>query len=159
LIGLVLMNGTPFGVLFMPFAFVPFFIVEEDTPLFVAFRKSWRATKHSVGSVWLFHFALGPFGLLALSSQVGVIIVTPLYMLGMGYAYIRATGRNDLEWFPPEFGSRSIRSFLRVTLAVLGAVFALFVVWVKSLPTLRGSAWSIQDTMIRASAILSGVGV
>src|SRR4029079_5779494 len=47
--------------------------------------------------------------------------------------------------------------FLRVTFVALLALFGVLFAWVRSLPTLRGAAWSIRDTAIRASAILSGV--
>src|SRR5690606_36023979 len=46
---------------------------------------------------------------------------------------------------------------LKVMFAALAALFAGLVLWVKSLPTIRGSAWSLQDTAIRAGAILTGV--
>jgi lipoprotein-releasing system permease protein len=152
LVGLV-----PLGLLAMPFALAPFFVVDEDASLGVAMRKSWRATKQDLGSVWLFHLALAPLGLLAWSSILVTILAVPLYALGIGYGYVRATGRNDIPWFKPEFASKSVRGFLRLTLAVLAVLFAGLVFWVKGLPTLRGAAWSIKDTAIRASAILTGV--
>src|SRR5262249_34965169 len=71
----------------------------------------------------------------------------------------RSTGRNDLPWFHADFASKSIRSFLGVTFGALIVVFGVLIGWVKTLPTLRGAAWSIKDTAIRASAILTGVAV
>src|SRR6185369_5501749 len=59
-----------------------------------------------------------------------------------------------------EFASRSIRAFLRVTLGALTIVAGGLVFWVvEALPTLHGPAWSIQDTAIRAAAIISCVAV
>jgi lipoprotein-releasing system permease protein len=90
-------------------------------------------------------------------SYLFTILTIPFHTLGLAYGYVRATGRSDIPWFEPEFSSRSIRKFLRVTFVALLALFGVLVLWVKSLPTLRGAAWSIKDTAIRASAILSGV--
>ncbi|HEY8073610.1 MAG TPA: hypothetical protein VIF62_05865, partial [Labilithrix sp.] len=154
---LLLAALVPTGLLAMPIALAPFFIVDEDASIGVALRKSWRATRHTLGSIWLFHLALAPLVLLAGVVFPVTALVIPLYALGVGYAYVRATGRNDLPWFPPEFASKSVKSFLRLTFGILAVLFVGLIVWVENLPTLRGSAWSIKDTAIRASAILTGV--
>src|SRR5262249_1831827 len=49
--------------------------------------------------------------------------------------------------------------FLRVTLGALLLVFGALLTWVQLNPAVRGSAWSIRDTALRAMAILSGVAV
>lgn len=154
---ILLLALVPTGLLAIPFALAPFFMVDEGAGLGAALRKSWRASKHFLGSLWLYHLALAPLFLLGWIS-VGLSVVTvPFQILGLAYAYARATGRNDLPWFAPEFASRSVRLFLRVTFAALLGIFGVFVAWVRSLPTMRGSAWSLRDTAIRASAILTGV--
>ena len=97
-----------------------------------------------------------------IKSEIGPVfgvIAQAFVWLGLAYGYVRATGRNDLPWYTAEFASRSIRTFLKVTLAALGLVAGFLVLWVRGLPTMRGTAWSIQDTAIRAAAILSSVAV
>jgi len=49
------------------------------------------------------------------------------------------------------------RGSFNMTGAALGAVFATLTYWVTRLPVLRGSAWSLKDTLIRAAAILTAV--
>jgi lipoprotein-releasing system permease protein len=156
---IVLSLLPPFALLAAPFVFAPFFVVDEDASLMTSLRKSWRTSKRSLGTTWLYLLAIGPLVVLGWISGVFAVVTVPLQVLGLGFAYARATGRNELPWFPPEFSSRSVRTFLKVTFAALGLLFAGLVMWVKSLPTIRGSAWSIQDTAIRASAILTGVAV
>jgi lipoprotein-releasing system permease protein len=140
----------------MAFGWAPFFMVDDNVGLFTAMRKSWRASKQYLGNTFLYLVALAPIALLSVIPVVGVVAQAFVW-LGLAYGYVRATGRNDLSWYPADFASKSIRAFLRVTLAALALVAGALVFWVKALPTLRGSAWSIQDTAIRASAILTSV--
>ena len=49
------------------------------------------------------------------------------------------------------------RALWDVAGAFLGLVFGGLTFWTFRLPVLRGSAWSLKDTIIRAGAILSGV--
>ncbi len=140
------------------FGWAPFFMVDDDASLITSMKKSWRASKQYAGNIALYLAALAPIGLLAVVPVLGVI-ATAFIWLGLAYGYVRATGRNDLPWYSAEFASRSIRTFLKVTLAALALVAATLVAWVKGLPTMRGTAWSIQDTAIRAAAILSSVAV
>lgn len=149
---------------FLPAAFVlaygwaPFLIVDDDAPLLTAMRRSWRAGKEYLGTTFLYLIALAPISLLATVPIFGVIAQAFVW-LGLAYGYVRATGRNDLPWYPAEFASRSIRTFLRVTLVVLALVAIFLVVWVKGIPTTHGSAWSVQDTAMRVAAILASVAV
>jgi lipoprotein-releasing system permease protein len=140
------------------FGWAPFFMVDDNASLVASMRKSWRASKQYLGNVFLYLVALAPITLLVVAPLFGVAALAFVW-LGLAYGYVRATGRNDLSWYSADFASRSIRTFLRVTLAALGITAGLLILWVKSLPTLRGSAWSIQDTGIRAAAILSSVAV
>mgnify|MGYP001010797512 CR=1 FL=1 len=135
-----------------------FFIVDEDAPLMAAMRKSWRTSQPFVGTTFLYSAALMPVALLILIPVFGVIALAFVW-LGYAYGYVRATGRNELPWLSPEFASRSIRRLLQITAASLTVVFAGLFVWMKLLPTLRGTAWSIKDAIIRASTILTGVAV
>lgn len=143
----------------VPFALTPFFIVDQDLPLFEAMRKSWRVARHDFGKLWLIHVAFVPLMLIGHVTVVGRCVTDPLFMAALGYAYVRATGRVGMPWFPPEAGSAFIRSFLRLSLLALTALFSGLLFWVQNLPTLRGSAWNIRDAAIRAGAIVSGVAV
>jgi hypothetical protein len=138
------------------FAFTPFFIVDDDDGLFKAMRKSCRATKHYLGAIFLFLIALLPLQLLTGIPVIGHVPKAFIF-LGLAYGFVRATGRNDLEWFDPEFATRSVRRFLQIMLGVIAAVFAALFAIVRTLPDARGTAFSIRDTAIRASAILTGV--
>lgn len=140
------------------FGWAPFFMVDDQASFSVAMRKSWRSSKQYLGTLFLYLIALAPIALLIPAPVVGVLAQAFIW-LGLAYGYVRATGRNDLPWYTADFASRSIRTFLKVTLLALGLVAGGLVVWVKGLPTMRGTAWSIQDTAIRAAAILSSVAV
>jgi lipoprotein-releasing system permease protein len=141
----------------IPFVLTPFFIVDQDLPLFEAMRRSWRAANHHFGKLWLYHVAFIPLTLIGNASGIGVIITQPLFYAGLAYAYVRLSGRVGMPYFPPEAGSRFIRSFLRIALLSLTALFGGLIFWVENLPTLRGSAWNIRDAAIRAGAIVTGV--
>ncbi len=54
-------------------------------------------------------------------------------------------------------GGRVTRGVWQLVGAWLGVVFGGLTFWTFRLPILRGSAWSLKDTLIRAGAILSGV--
>jgi lipoprotein-releasing system permease protein len=81
-----------------------------------------------------------------------------MYWIGLAYAYTRATGRTKLESVPPERTARALRRLLRAAFVALLIGFATATGWVLGLPQLRGSAWSLKDTMVRATAIVTGVG-
>jgi lipoprotein-releasing system permease protein len=49
------------------------------------------------------------------------------------------------------------RAFAQVLGAIFGIAFGAFTEWTFRLPVLRGSHWSLKDTIIRASAITTGV--
>ncbi len=143
---------------FVTFSWAPFFMVDENASFFVAMRKSWRASKQYLGNIFLYFVALAPIALIIVAPVVGVIAQAFIW-LGLAYGYVRATGRNDLPWYTAEFASRSIRTFLKVTLLALALVAGGLIFIVKGLPSARGTAWTLQDTIIRASAILSSVAV
>ena len=143
----------------LAFAWTPFFLVDDDARLFGAMRRSWRASKQYLGNTFLYLVALAPIALLSLLPLVGIVPLGFVW-LGIAYGYVRATGRNELAWYSAEFASRSIRGFLQVTLVALSIVAGILVGWViKGLPTMHATAWSIQDTAIRACAIVSSVAV
>jgi len=157
---LTLVAWSPVGIVILPFVLTPFFVVDQKLPVIESMRRSWRASKQSFGALWLFHLALLPISIVGLVTGFASLLTVPLYYLGLAYGYVRVTGRSELPWFPPEYSSRSYRTFLKLTLGALSLVLGGLVYWVKlRLPTMRGSAWSIQDTAIRASAILYGVAV
>jgi lipoprotein-releasing system permease protein len=148
---------APSGLLALPFIFAPFFVVDENASILRALKLSWKKSTSSLGTLWLLHLALAPLLVLGWTSWVIAVAVAPIHLLAIGYGYLRATGKNELPWLPAEFASSALRSFLQITFLALAALFTGLVIWVQSLPTLRGTAWSIQDTLIRATTILAGM--
>jgi lipoprotein-releasing system permease protein len=141
------------------FCWTPFVLADDGkSGLIGAMRKSWKVSRQYVGTIFLYLVALAPIALLTLVPILGLFAYAFVW-LGLGYGYVRATGRNDLPWFSPEFASKSIRTFLRILLASLGILAGILVFWVKALPAARGTQWSIQDTAMRAAAIVSSVAV
>ena len=140
------------------FAWTPFLLSDDKMSLVAAMKKSWKVSRQYSGTIFLYFVALAPIALLTLVPVLGLFAYVFVW-LGVGYGYVRATGRNDLPWYTPEFASKSIRTFLRILLASLGILAGILVFWVKALPTARGTQWSIQDTAMRAAAILSSVAV
>jgi lipoprotein-releasing system permease protein len=49
------------------------------------------------------------------------------------------------------------RGVLQLVCAALGGLFIGFTYWTAHLPELRGSAWTVRDTLVRAGAIVAGV--
>jgi lipoprotein-releasing system permease protein len=154
----VLISGALNMVYTLGFAWAPFFMADDNVGFVAAMRKAWRASRQYSGTIFLYLIALGPITLLTAVPILGLFAYAFVW-LGLAYGYVRATGRNDLSWYSAEFASKSIRTFLRVTLASLAIVAGMLVLWVKGLPAARGTQWSIQDTAIRAAAILSSVAV
>jgi lipoprotein-releasing system permease protein len=52
---------------------------------------------------------------------------------------------------------RYVRTTALVLGAVLGGSFAALTAWTLRLPVLRGSMWSLKDTLVKSGAIVSGV--
>jgi lipoprotein-releasing system permease protein len=136
----------------LTFFWAPFFLVDEQCSLVTAMRKSWRASRQHVGTIFVYVLALAPVALLTLLPIVG-LVAAAFVLLGFAYGYVRATGRNDLPWYTPEFASRSIRTLLRITLGVLTFISGGLILIVKLSP--RTSAWSIWDTVLHAVAIVT----
>ncbi|WP_394826456.1 FtsX-like permease family protein [Pendulispora albinea] len=141
----------------LKFAFTPFFIVEDDRPLFEAMRRSWKATSTCMVSIFFYDVMLLPIYALGLVPIVGSTLSLGLERLGHAYGYARATGRNELPWQKPDYAAKIVRRYLRIIFVTLLAVFAVLTAWIRTLPTLRGSAWSLKDTILRAGAIVSSV--
>ena len=155
----------------IPFLLTPFFIIDKDLSIIGAMRQSWRASRHHFGKLWLYQVAFLPIlfaghamlvgGTLSKPLFVGCLayamLAQPLCTAGVAYAYARITGTIGMPYFPPEEGSRFIRRFLRLSLIALTAVFVRLIYTVENLPALRGSAWNVQDAVLRASAIVTGV--
>lgn len=138
--------------------FAPFFVVDEDASIGRSLVRSWRVTGDYWVGIYILALALFPVTLLGLGSSVLFPFAITFSTFALAFTYVRATGRNDLPWLEPDFATKSIRLYLGVTFGVLLLLFVGFSAWVATLPTMRGSAWSIRDTIIRASAILTGVG-
>jgi lipoprotein-releasing system permease protein len=142
------------------FSLAPYFIVDQQMTLAQALRASWRTTRGHKGAIWLYDLAALPLLFLGLTAGgIGVCFGGAMYWIGLGYVYLRLTGRSDLETFPAEFSARSLRYLLRTTLFVLSVAFAGAFFAVTRLPVLRGSAFSIVDMLVRVVAILFGVSV
>jgi lipoprotein-releasing system permease protein len=78
-------------------------------------------------------------------------LVTALVCIGLGIValVVRAIG----EWRKERRG----RAIAELVGAVIGSAFLGLTLWTTQLPPLRGSFWSLKDTVIRASAIVTGV--
>ncbi len=138
--------------------YAPFFVIDEDASIGEALAKSTRVTGQYWVGILILGLALLPVVLLGVGTVVLLAVAIPFIVLALAFTYVRATGRNEIPWLEADFATKSVRRYLGVTFAVLMALFVLFSGWVSTLPTMRGSAWSIRDTAIRASAILTGVG-
>jgi lipoprotein-releasing system permease protein len=141
----------------LPLVLTPFFVVDQDLGLVESMRRSWEFGARHFGKLFALHVAIGPLFLVGDVTVVGTLVTLPFYFATLAYAYVRVTARSELPWYPPSFASKSIRAFLMITLGALSVMFVGLDLWVRSLPTLRGSAWSIKDTAIRASTIVTGV--
>ncbi len=80
-----------------------------------------------------------------LPIAVGVLLVV------LGVAFVLARARITLR------ARRVVRGIGLAVGALLGLVFAGLTLWTTRLPILRGSMWSLKDTLIKAGAIVSGV--
>jgi lipoprotein-releasing system permease protein len=156
---LAVLTSPLLSMLAVPFVLTPFFVVDQDLPLFPAMRKSWRVASQHFGKLWIYHVAFVPLALIGNVTILGVVLTQPLFMAGLAYAYVRLTGRVGMPYFPPEAGSPFIRRFLRLSLLVLTVIFGGLIFWVENLPTQRGSAWNLGDAAIRVGAIITGVFV
>jgi lipoprotein-releasing system permease protein len=81
---------------------------------------------------------------------------TPHLLLGamliaLGIAFILARARVTYRL------GRFARTGLLLVGAFLGAAFATLTAWTLRLPVLRGSMWSLKDTLVKGGAITSGV--
>lgn len=134
------------------FTWAPFYLADDGVSLVAAMRRSYKVSREYVGTIFLYLLALQPVALFILLPLVGIVPLAIVW-LGLGYGYVRATGRNDLAWFAPEFASQSIRTFLRVTLGALVLVAAGLDFWVLSIPDGRTSGFSVGDLVLRVCAI------
>ena len=155
---IVLIGAPALTIPALPFVFTPFFIVDQDLGLFEAMRRSYEVGTRHLAKVFGYHIAFIPLAIVGQVTGIGILVTLPFYWTGIAYAYVRITGKNELPWYPPEYASRSIRSYLKISLAALSVLFAGLIFWVENLPTLRGTAWSVQDMIVRVAAILCGVG-
>jgi lipoprotein-releasing system permease protein len=79
----------------------------------------------------------------------------PMLLAGLivafGVAFILARARIVLR------ARRVVRGIGLASGALLGVAFAGLTFWTMRLPVLRGSMWSLKDTLVKAGAIVSGV--
>jgi lipoprotein-releasing system permease protein len=78
-------------------------------------------------------------------------IVLGALLVVLGVAFILARARITLR------ARRVVRGIGLASGALLGVVFLGLTFWTMRLPVLRGSMWSLKDTLIKAGAIVSGV--
>ncbi|HEX7604605.1 MAG TPA: hypothetical protein VF316_23465, partial [Polyangiaceae bacterium] len=156
----------PLFVLSIPFLGIPFwgivlaphFVVDEDRGVFSAIGASWRATRGHKGMLFVFGLCMVPVLILGVAVLgVGYAAAVPVTQISMAFIFVRLSGRGQIGPFPPAFAARSMRILLRTTLAVLGAAFAGLFYAVYVLPTVHGSAFTLKDAAIRASAVVVGV--
>ena len=84
---------------------------------------------------------------LPLSVGMGVAVA----VVALGIVILIVRGRHD---FTHGHRARGVLEFIG---AALGITFAGLTWWTTKLPVLRGSMWSLKDTLIKAGAIVSGV--
>ena len=77
---------------------------------------------------------------------VGILVVV------LGIIILIARASVDLK------GEHRPRGVLEIIGALLGVTFAGLTYWTTKLPVLHGSMWSLKDTVIKAGAIICGVG-
>ncbi|CAN5789520.1 hypothetical protein BH09MYX1_BH09MYX1_15680 [soil metagenome] len=146
------------GIPFWGISLAPHYVVDGDVSAFTAIRQSWRATRGHKGMLWVFGLCSFPILILGLSLfGIGVAAAVPLVQVSLAFIYVRLSGRGPIGPFPPRFAARRMRYLLRTTLTVFAAGLAGLVYWVRSLPTVHGSAFTLKDAAIRASAVVLGV--
>ncbi len=145
-----------FGLANAGLSLAPFFIVDQRMGLFAALGASWRATRGNKGGLWLYNLAQISARLVEVVIPPATCLTQPIYGAGLAYAYSRLTGDTARGPFEPAFGQRSLNALLRATLIVSAAAFGGAVFWVSRLPTVRGSAWTPEDAIVRAVAIVLG---
>ncbi len=142
------------------FALAPFYVVDASMTPFQAMGASWRATRGQRFAVWLylagFVVAL-VIGLLL--GGVGLFVTLPLYGMGLAYASTRLSARTRRPLFSPDWGSRYLRSFLRLAFVALAAAFGVASLLTLRQPPRLRAGWSLDDAAIRVGAVLLGVGL
>lgn len=145
------------GIVEKGFALAPYFAVDFDMGPIEALGASWAAASGHKGSLWLLDVALGPTRIAATGLfGIGWALTESIHGTGIAYAYTRVTGTNPRPSFEPEYASRVLNALLRATLTVSAIAFACAVYAVQHLPAVRGSAWTPQDALVRALAIVLG---
>ena len=136
----------------------PHYVVDGDASVWAALRSSWRATRGHKGMLWVFGLCSLPIYIMGLSLfGIGLTAAVPIVQIALAFIYVRLSGRGQVGPFPPSFAPRSMRYLLRTTLTVFAAAFAGLIYWVRSLPTVHGSAFTLKDASIRAGAVVMGV--
>ena len=157
---MVVLSAPLLGIPARGLLLIPFFAVDQDMHLVRAWRASLRATRGHKGGIWLYDVAAVPVLFLGLvAGGLGYFASQAMYWAGLAHVYVRVTGRAELEPFPVEFSTRSLRALLRTTLFVFVVGFVGLTLWVRALPVVRGNFFSVQDALVRVAAILFGVGV
>jgi len=161
---LTLLSGAllvvPAAVVVSGLTFAQFFVVDQGLGPLAAVRASLRATDGHKFKVFIV-LVLG--GLLCLAGLAlgGAGYPFALAVSWVAYAvlYVRITrtpGPKDLPLLDLR-EDRAGRALVQFTGALFGLAFGGLTYWTTRLPVLRGSAWSLRDTIIRGSAIVSAV--
>jgi lipoprotein-releasing system permease protein len=114
-------------------------------------RGSWRilyGVLLAVGGV------SGKFVLRGTNSPLA-LAVAGLAFIVWGFVTIRRSSAGPLDESDATIPLR--RRFFHISAITSGIVFGLLTAWSRTLPVLRGSMWSLKDTVVKAGAIITGV--
>ena len=102
-----------------------------------------------VWASWRFRVVFEIYG----ASALTMTIVTIGSGVLVGFAIVAAI----LPGYLGDAGRTILRTLWRFVGPLLGLAFAGLTVWTRHLPVLRGSMWTLKDTLVRAGAVVTGV--
>jgi len=140
--------------------FAQFFVIDQGLGPLAALRASLRASDGHKFRVFVV-LVLGALLCAAGAVCFGLGYPLALTVSWVAYAalYVRITrtpGPRDLPLLDLR-EDRSGRALVQFLGALFGLAFGGLTYWTTVLPVLRGSAWSLRDTVIRGAAIVSAV--
>jgi lipoprotein-releasing system permease protein len=142
------------------FALATFYVVDADMGPIDSLRASWRTTRDQRFPVWLYLRAGVPARVVGLiAGGLGIVFTSLFYEIGFAYACTRLSARTEQPLFSPDWGSRYLRSFLRVAFVVLAAAFGVACFVILRQPQQIRAGWSVMDAAVRVAAVLLGVGL
>jgi lipoprotein-releasing system permease protein len=116
-------------------------------------RGHWRML---YGALFILGGASGEFVLRGTNSPLA-LVVAGIGLIFWGQYTVR-TDRSLPAGVEELLANKARRMrAVRTTALVAGVVFGLLTLWTQRLPVLRGSQWSLTDTLVKAGAVLTGV--